>query len=109
MDSTSHNATAWQERSLEEIKEILKLKMPELAERYRVKSLGIFGSYVRGEATASSDLDILVEFDRAPSLLEFVRLESDLSEQLGIEVDLVMKKALKPNIGRRVLQEVVAV
>ena len=96
-------------KTLEEIKAKLEQLKPTLKEEFKVKTIGVFGSYVRGEATSSSDLDILVEFFQAPSLLEFVRLESDLSEQLGIEVDLVMKKALKPYIGRRVLQEVVAV
>jgi predicted nucleotidyltransferase len=105
----SSSQTIWQGKTLEEIRQTLRQKMPELAKRYSVKSLGIFGSYVRGEARSTSDLDILVEFDHAPTLLEFIQLESDLSEQLGIQVDLVMKKALKPNIGRYVLEEVVAV
>jgi len=83
--------------------------MPELADRYNVKSLGIFGSYVRGEARKSSDLDILVEFNQAPSLLEFIRMEDDLSKKPGIKVDLVMKTALKPHIGRLILEEVVPV
>jgi predicted nucleotidyltransferase len=64
---------------------------------------------VRGEAKKSSDLDILVEFNQAPSLLEFINMEDDLSEKLGIKVDLVMKKALKPRIGQRILEEVVPV
>jgi predicted nucleotidyltransferase len=98
-----------QGRSLEEIRQILRQSMPEIADRYKVKSLGIFGSYVHGEARKSSDVDILVEFDRAPSLLEFIRMEDDLSEKLGIKVDLVMKKALKPHIGHRILEEVVPV
>jgi predicted nucleotidyltransferase len=101
--------TIWRGKTLDEIRQILRQMMPDLAKRYSVKSLGIFGSYVRGEARSTSDLDILVEFDRAPTLLEFIQLESDLSEQLGVKVDLVMKKALKPNIGRYVLEEVVAV
>jgi len=99
----------WQARSLEEISLVLKQSMPEIKERYNVKSLGIFGSYVRREAKKSSDLDILVEFTRAPSLLEFIRMEDELSEKLGIKVDLVMKKALKTHIGRRILAEVVPV
>jgi predicted nucleotidyltransferase len=64
---------------------------------------------VRGEAKKSSDLDILVEFNQAPSLLEFINMEDDLSEKLGIKVDLVMKKALKPRLGQRILEEVVPV
>jgi predicted nucleotidyltransferase len=96
-------------RSLEEIEQLLKQSMPEIEERYKVKSLGIFGSYVRREANKSSDLDILVEFHKAPSLLEFIALEDDLSEKLGIKVDLVMKKALKTHIGRRILAEVIPI
>lgn len=98
-----------QGRSLEEIKQILRQSMPEIKDRYKVKSLGIFGSYVHGEAKKSSDLDILVEFNQAPSLLEFIRMEDDLSDKLGVKVDLVMKKALKPHIGQRILEEVVPV
>jgi uncharacterized protein len=71
--------------------------------------LGVFGSYLRGEATAESDLDILVEYDRPPSLFQFVRLQRDLSELLGVPVDLVMKSALRPAIGQVILSEVVAV
>ncbi len=95
-----------QVRSLEEIEEILKQSMPEITERYKVKSLGFFGSYVRKEAKKSSDLDILVEFNHEPSLLQFIRMEDELSEKLGIKVDLVMKKALKTHIGRRIMAEV---
>jgi len=94
---------------MEEISLILKQSLPEIKERYKVKSLGIFGSYVRRDAIESSDLDILVEFTRAPSLLEFIRLEDELSEKLGIKVDLVMKKALKTHIGRRILAEVIPI
>ena len=80
-----------------------------MTERYGVKSLGLFGSYVRGEETEGSDLDLLVEFAETPDLLEFVALGRDLSELLGVKVDLVMKRALKPRIGERILDEVVAV
>ena len=102
----SHPKANRQVRSLEEIEEVLKQSMPEITERYKVKSLGIFGSYVRKEAKKSSDLDILVEFHQAPSLLQFIRMEDELSEKLGIKVDLVIKKALKTHIGRRILAEV---
>lgn len=87
----------------------LRGAMPELRERYGVRTVGLFGSYVRGQQRAKSDLDILVDFERIPTLLEFVQLERHLSERLGVPVDLVMQSALKPNIGRRILEEVVAV
>ena len=95
--------------SIDEILQALKKIKPEVQERYGVKSLGVFGSYVRGEARRSSDLDILVEFEQAPTLYEFIRLERNLSKELGVKVDLVMKKTLRPQIGKRILEEVVAV
>lgn len=78
-----------------------------LQERYRVKELGIFGSYVRDEQTELSDVDILVEFSQTPSLLKFINLENYLSDHLGIKVDLVHKAGLKSRIGERILAEVV--
>jgi len=89
--------------------EVLRQCKQELKERYKVKSLGIFGSYVRNEQKKGSDLDILVEFDEPPSLLRFLQLEHYLSDLLGVRVDLVMKDVLKPAIGRRILSEVVSV
>lgn len=87
----------------------LRGAMPELRERYGVKSLGIFGSCARGEESLSSDLDILVEFEAAPGFFRFVDMEDYLSGLVGMRVDLVMKSALRPNIGRRILSEVVSV
>jgi predicted nucleotidyltransferase len=74
-----------------------------------VKSIGIFGSYVRGEEKRRSDLDILVEFEESAelSLSDFIKLENYLSEELGVKVDLVEKSILKPRIGKHILGEVV--
>jgi hypothetical protein len=90
---------------LNKARQILRAHLPELREHYGVRTLWIFGSYVRGEPYKKSDLDILVEFEGPPSLFEFVRLERYLSEILKIKVDLVMKSALKPVIGRHILEE----
>ena len=87
----------------------LRAHLPALTAQYRIKSLGLFGSYVHKEQKPASDLDILVEFKEAPSLFEFIRLEHQLSDLLGVKVDLVMKDSLKPAIGKRILQEVVPV
>ncbi len=97
-------------RSLDDIKNILQQHKPELSEKWKVKSLGIFGSYVRGEAGKSSDLDLLVEIDDPKmGLLKFIALENYLSDLLGVKVDLVEKQALKPAIGRHVTEEVESV
>jgi predicted nucleotidyltransferase len=87
----------------------LRRYRPELERRYKVKTLGVFGSYIRGEQQKRSDLDLLVEFHDPPSLLKFIEMEHYLSDLLGVKVDLVMKDALKPAIGKRVLNEVIAV
>ncbi len=88
---------------------ILRKHLPELREQYHVKSLGVFGSYVRGEQRKRSDLDVLIEFERTPTLLEFIHLKRYLSEQIGIPVDLVLKKTLKPHLRPQILQEVITV
>jgi predicted nucleotidyltransferase len=96
-------------KSAETIKRKLAIYKPILAEKYKVKEIGIFGSYVRGEQKLKSDLDLLVDFTESISLLGFVHLENELSVLLGIKVDLVMKSALKPRIGKHILEEVVPV
>ena len=97
-------------KTIVEIKEVLQAQKPYLAEKYGVTEIGIFGSYVRGEQRPDSDLDVLIEVERPPriGLIGLVELELYLSELLGIKVDLAIKKNLKPRIGRRILQEVVA-
>ena len=93
-------------KTLDEIQKILRQQKEFLREKYKVKEIGVFGSFVRGEQTYTSDVDILVEFEEIPSLLKFVKLENYLSDVLGVKVDLVEKRALKPHIGKHILQEV---
>jgi predicted nucleotidyltransferase len=88
---------------------VLRAHMGTLAAEYGVRTLALFGSYVRGQQSQGSDLDLLVEFIELPSLFQFLRLEHHLSDLLGVNVDLVMKEALKPAIGRWILEEVVPV
>ncbi|MCJ2562848.1 MAG: nucleotidyltransferase family protein [Candidatus Thermoplasmatota archaeon] len=77
-----------------------------LRDRFKVRKIGIFGSFARGEQEATSDIDILVDFRKPVSLIDFVALERHLSEILGRKVDLVMRSALKPRIGKHILREV---
>lgn len=93
-------------RGLEEIDRTLAGKMPELRAQFGVRELGIFGSCVRNEQTESSDVDLLVSFERPVGFLTFLKLENYLTSLLGAKVDLVSRKALKPAIGRRILGEV---
>ena len=94
-------------KTSEEIKQWLVQHKLFLQERYKVSELGIFGSYVRQEQTENSDVDLLVEFSEIPSLLKFINLENYLTENLGVKVDLVHKKGLKPHIGEQILAEVI--
>jgi predicted nucleotidyltransferase len=93
--------------SLEGINGILKNCREELHEKYKVKEIGIFGSYARGEQKKRSDVDILVEFDEVPDLFKFIELERYLEKLLKIKVDLVRKKAIRPELKDLILKEVV--
>ncbi|MHA1149580.1 MAG: nucleotidyltransferase family protein [Promethearchaeota archaeon] len=94
--------------TFEEINKKLKENKKFLRKKYKINEIGIFGSYLRGEATKESDLDILVEFEPKAriSLLEFVELEHHIGDILGLKVDLVEKSVLKPRIGKCILDEV---
>jgi predicted nucleotidyltransferase len=96
-----------EKKTIEEIKKILKENEVILREKFKVKEIGIFGSFVRGEQKKRSDLDILVEFEEPISLFEFMDLEDYLKKIVGVKVDLVSKKALKPRIGKHILEEVI--
>ena len=87
----------------------LRQNLPEMAARFQVESLHLFGSYVQGRQRRKSDLDILVEFSDPPTLFQFMALERYLGELLGVKVDLVMKEALKPRIGKHILGEAIPV
>ena len=95
--------------TLEEVKGILSDHRTFLNTTFGVKSLSLFGSYARNEQSPESDIDILVEFDGAIDLFEFIKLENTLGELLGRKADLVMKDALKPRIRVRVLLEAVEI
>jgi hypothetical protein len=87
---------------------LLELK-GELQQKYAVQEIGVFGSVARGDAGEDSDVDVLVELSQPMGLFKFLELEEYLEARLGRKVDLVLKKALKPRIGARILEEVVTV
>lgn len=96
-------------KTLEEIKEIIQANKDELSRQYGLKEIGVFGSYVRGVQREESDLDILIEFAEPVGFVKFMRLENRLSELLGVRVEMVTRKALKPFIGKQILKEVLYV
>jgi uncharacterized protein len=95
-------------KSLDDIKEVLLLHKQELKEQYKIKSIGIFGSYARGEQNRNSDIDILVEFEKTIGL-GFVHLADLLEEMLGEKVDLVSRGAIKSNKWKYVEQDLIYV
>lgn len=96
-------------RDINQILTKLKEIKPDLEKEYDITELGVFGSFVRGEQTANSDIDILVDYKEGTSLLTLGGLQYMLSELFKTKVDLVMKKTLKKNIGKQILSEVVYV
>ncbi|MCU0838180.1 MAG: nucleotidyltransferase family protein [Rhodospirillales bacterium] len=81
----------------------------ELKARYPIRQIGVFGSYARGEQRPDSDLDLVVDLGPGVTLIDLARLESELSSRLGLPVEVAIKDALKPRIGKRILTEAIMV
>ena len=94
-------------KKLSELKKILQEHKASLKDEFGVIEIGLFGSYTKGNQKKDSDADILIEFEKAIDLFTYVHLKNHLSDLLGVNVDLVTKKALKPKIGERILSETV--
>jgi hypothetical protein len=82
--------------TLLEIKETLKNNKARLVTKYGLSDIAIFGSYGRGQQTANSDIDILVDFEK-PIGIEFIDLADELEKLLGTKVDLVSRNGIKPD------------
>ena len=65
----------------------------------------VFGSYVRGEENPDSDIDIIVDFKESKSLLELIEIEQELTETIGIKVDLLTSKSISPYIYKNIENE----
>ena len=96
-------------KSYNKIEKILKQYKNELATKYKIKEIGIFGSYVRNEQKKGSDVDILIEFDEVPDLFKFLEIERYLEGLLGVKVDLIRRKALREELKDTILKEVVTI
>ncbi len=95
--------------TVEEIKSTIKEHMDVLKDKYSVKEIGLFGSYLRGEQKVTSDIDVLVDFKKGADLFSLVGLAMFLEEKLGVKVDVVPKRALRKELRAQVLKEVVSV
>jgi len=96
-------------KSFQEIKTKISELKAELHNSYGVSRIEIFGSIVRGEQRESSDIDVLVEFDREVSLLDVARLQVYLSEELGEKVDVVLRRSIREELKDIILEEAVPV
>ena len=71
--------------------------------RYHIEKIGIFGSSARGDMSAESDIDVYVDYDETPSLLDIVDLENYLSDVLKEKVDLVPRECIRPELAKYIL------
>jgi len=96
-------------KTLEEIIEAIKKRKKVLQEKYNVKEIGIFGSYVRGEQTEKSDVDILVDFYELPDVFDLLKLERSLRGILKCRVDVVRKQAIRKELKDQILSEAIRI
>ena len=90
---------------IKNIKQKLKNSERFLKEKFLVKKIGVFGSYARNEASPNSDLDLMVWFKEQKSLLGVIRIERELSELLGVKIDLLTEQAVSPHLIDRIRNE----
>jgi len=96
-------------KTLDEIRVAIRRHQDVLAERYGVRVVGIFGSYVRGHQRRRSDVDLLADILRPISLLEIVGAELYLSEVLGAKVDLVPQRGVREELRETIFKEMVTI
>lgn len=96
-------------KTLEEIKQILRDLKKGIEKKYKAEVVDVFGSYVRGEQKDGSDIDILVKFKHGATLFYLIELANFLEEKLGIKVDVVSERALRSELRKDILEEVVTI
>lgn len=97
------------DKTFEKIVKTIKGLEGQIKKDYKAEIIGIFGSYARGEQKKGSDVDILVRFLRGATLFDFVGLSNFLEERLDLKVDVVSERAVRPELKRQILEEVVRV
>jgi len=93
----------------EDIVAKLRELRPIITTRYKVRAIGLFGSFVRGEQTATSDIDVLAEFDEEADLFDLIGLTLYLEEMLERHVDVVPKRAIRAELQETILREAISV
>lgn len=92
--------------TLTDIKQTLTTLKPKLHERFGVSEIGVFGSFVRGEEKETSDIDVLVDFDRPIDLFGLMEMQEFLEEIFKKKVDIALRRSLRKHIGVYILNEV---
>ena len=87
--------------------EVIRRHRDEIRVRFKAEVIGVFGSVARGEAGGGSDVDILVRFDEGASLFELVALGDFLEEKLGCKVDIVSDRAVRPELRKDIMRDLV--
>jgi predicted nucleotidyltransferase len=95
-------------KSFEEIKKFLQENKEIILKEFKAEIVGIFGSYARGEQTRESDIDIVVRFREGATLFDLVELAEFLEHKLGIKVDIVSERAVRPELKESIFKEIVA-
>jgi len=95
-------------KTLNEVLEILREHKEELRNKHKIKTIKIFGSYARGEQKETSDIDLMVDFEEYPTLIEFIGIQEELQNLLGVKVDLLTEEGISPFI-RPFIREVIEV
>ncbi len=95
--------------NFKQIYKTLQKYLTKLQEQYHVKTLGVFGSYARGEATDNSDLDLLVEFQGDLTFDRYMDLKFFLEDLFDKKIDLVIRDDIKPQIREKILGETIYV
>ena len=96
-------------KKLEELKKIISEHKQGLEQKYKVKRIAIFGSYVRNQQKEESDVDILVEFNEPVGLIHLVSLENYLSDILGIKTDVIPREDIRKELKDVILKEAIPV
>jgi len=93
--------------TLEELLQVKREEILKVCAKYGARNVRVFGSVARGEADEQSDIDLIVDFEPGRSLLDHAGLWLELQDLLGVKVDVVSGRGIKPRIRERVLQEAV--
>jgi hypothetical protein len=93
----------------EKIIKIINKHRKELEEKYKIKSIALFGSYIKDEQTEQSDIDLLVEYTETVGLLHIAATENYLSDILGVKADIVPKKSVRKELKDVIFNEAVQI